>query len=352
MEFFKNIKWAPKKILKEVGIVVAIVMVFLFVYALLNQISGFRISGGGVGMLSPTMPSSDMFTRGVSSRMGLGMADEESFATKSFGGYNTPPSSPTPFPGGVVGDTAENFEVTEYRASIETREKVAVCGEVFKLKKLTYVIFENASDQDRACDYTFKVRNANVPEILAVIKALNPKDITESTYTIKRQLDEIDSEATILKRKLASVNKTLGDAIRAYDEVNASAIRAQNVDVLAKIIENKMAVIERLTQQQIGISAQLERLSRAKVDNLDRMGYTYFYVNVYENKFVDGKAIKDSWKNAVRSLVHDVNRTVQGMTVSLLSFFFIILQYVLYFLVVLVVVKYLWKFTKKIWQKQ
>jgi uncharacterized protein involved in tolerance to divalent cations len=256
-----------------------------------------------------------------------------------------------PFLGGVAGDTAENFEVTEYHASIETRKKVATCAEVFNLKKLSYVIFENANDQDRSCNYTFKVRNQNVPEILAVIKALNPRDITESIYTIKRQLDEIDSEATILKRKLALMNKTLGDAIKAYDEVNTLAIRAQNVDVLAKIIDNKMALIERLTRQQIDISAQLEHLSRAKVDKTDRMDFTYFYVNVYENKFADWKGMRDSWKNAVKNLVRDINNTAQGVTISLVSFLLVVVRHVLYFLVVLVIVKYLWKFTKHIWQR-
>ncbi|MEK7538974.1 MAG: hypothetical protein AAB552_03990 [Patescibacteria group bacterium] len=346
MEFLKNIVWTPKNIMKAVGAVVAVLIVFPFVYTLLNSLtSTLGLSGGrsGGGMLAPQSMGGapSMFT-------------EDAFYNSKSSVSSERASGMVPIPtlpGGVVGDTAENFEVTEYRASIETREKVAVCGEVFKLKKLTYVIFENANDSDRGCNYTFKVRNANVAEILAVVKNLKPKDLTESTYTIKRQLDEIDSEATILKRKLASVNKTLGDAIKAYDEVNALAIRAQNVDVLAKIINNKMELIERLTRQQIDISAQLERLSRAKVDNLDRVDYTYFYVNVYENKFVDGKAIKDSWKNAIRNLVDDINDTTQGMTISLISFLFAILQYVLYFLVLLIIGKYLWKFTKSIWQK-
>lgn len=349
MEFLKNIVWTPKNIMKAVGLGFALLIVGSFLYVVLRTIVGTSGFGGGIGSQSVGMSGYAARSFGAPPTLGMPMAD--SYDAKYSAEQGIPGMPPVPTPGGVVGDTAENFEVTEYRASIETREKVAVCAEVFKLKKLTYVIFENANDTDRGCNYTFKVRNANVAEILATVKALNPKDLIENTYTIKRQLDEIDSEATILKRKLASVNKTLNDAIKAYDEVNASAIRAQNVDVLAKIINNKMELIERLTRQQIDISAQLERLSRAKVDNLDRVDYTYFYVNVYENKFVDGKAIKDSWKSAVKNLVNDINRTTQGMTISLISFLFAILRYVIYFLVLLIVGKYLWKFTKHIWQR-
>jgi len=155
----------------------------------------------------------------------------------------------------------------------------------------------------------------------------------------------------ILKKKIASIEKTLADAVSAYDQVTRLATQTQNVDSLAKIIDSKIGIIERLTQERININAQLERLSRAKAEQLDRLDYTYFNVSVVENKFIDGQNLKDSWKAAIKNFVRDVNNVFQDITVNLVTLLFLILQYVIYFFIVLMVVKYGWRSVKYIWKK-
>jgi hypothetical protein len=95
----------------------------------------------------------------------------------------------------------------------------------------------------------------------------------------------------------------------------------------------------------------LEQLGRAKSEQLDRLEYTYFNVYILENKFIDGQNLKDSWKVAVKSFVRDINEIVQNVTINLVSLLFLILQYILYFFIILVVAKYGWQLTKHIWQK-
>ena len=191
----------------------------------------------------------------------------------------------------------------------------------------------------------------NVPEVLAFIKDFDPKDISETTYTIKRQIDDYTSEEEILKSKLASIDDTLRGALRAYDEVTALATRTNDAGSLAKIIDSKIGVIERLSQERINAATQLDRLARAKADQLDRLLYTYFHVNIYENKFVDGEAIADSWKAAIRDFVRTLNQTMQDVTVNLLGALFIFAQYVLYFFILLFAAKYGWRAAKDIWKK-
>ena len=183
------------------------------------------------------------------------------------------------------------------------------------------------------------------------LKALDPKDLSENTYTIKSQIDDFTSETEILEKKLASIDATLKSALNSYDDISAVATRNQDAASLAKIIDSKFAIIERLTLERLNISAQLERYSRTKAEQLDKLEYTYFHVNVYENKFVDGENLKDSWKASIRNFVHTVNQALQDATLNVIAFLFVIIPYIIYFFILLFIVKYIWRGARYIWNK-
>jgi chromosome segregation ATPase len=258
---------------------------------------------------------------------------------------------PSPEPIGTVGIDAEEYEVTDYYASIETGNVEKTCGEVKALKERKEVVFENANEHDHGCSYTFKVENGTVAEVLDAIKELDPKDLSENVSTIKPVLDDYTSAEDILKKKLASVTETLENALKSYDEISAVATRTQNAEALARIIDSKVSLIERLSQEHLNINAQLEQLSRSKAQQLDRLDFTYFTVNVYENKLVDGEEIADSWKNAVRDAVRNANAVLQTLTVGLLVLLLGIAQYALYALLAIVVLKYVVKAGKWLWKR-
>lgn len=258
---------------------------------------------------------------------------------------------PEPMPQSTVGDDAEDYEVKQYSATIETRHLDDTCGSVAALKARTDVAFENAHTSDHSCSFTFKVKIASVEAVLATIKALDPKDLSEQAYTIKAQIEDFTSETEVLEKKRASIDETLASALSAYNDVTRLATQSQNADALAKIINSKIAIIERLTQERININERLDRLARAKAKQLDQLEYTYFYVSVYERKFFDGEGIFDSWKDAVQNFVYDLNRVVQGATLQFLLLLALIVQWALYALVALFVVKYGWKAGKHIWYR-
>lgn len=256
---------------------------------------------------------------------------------------------PQPYPGGTIGDEAEEFEVMQYDVSITSSGAEDDCAAIGDLKAKAYVIFESANTHERGCSFTFKVAKANVEEIVALLEAFDPDDLSEQVYTIARQIKDYTSEEDILKAKLETVTATLTSATDAYDDITALAIRTNDADALARVIESKLQIIERLTQERINVSAQLDRLSRAKALELDRLEYTYFTVHVYESKIVNGEAIAEAWRNAAIAAVHDVNRILTEVTLGLVALVFFIAQWVLYGAIILVIARYAWRIARRFW---
>jgi hypothetical protein len=347
MEFFKNLDKKHIKALKIAGLVV-LGIIALAVISGAFEAPRIRIYRGGVGMGLPSVAPAMDYGYG-------GGVKEEGFFTQKVGGdvmFSTRNAMPYPqYGGSPSGDMAEAFEVTDYNATIESSDSEETCAKVLALKSKSYVIFENSNSYDRGCNHTFKVKKANVDEILAAIKALDPKDISENTRTIKAQVDDYTNEIEILKKKLDTIDATLRSAISAYDGITAVATRNQDAASLATIISSKLSIIERLTQEKIDVSMQLDRYARAKAQEVDKLEYTYFNVAVYENKYVDGRGIGESWKAAVRQFVYDVNRIIQDLTIGIIGFVLVLAQILLYVFIVVFVAKFAWKGVKGIWNK-
>ena len=334
------------KALKTAGIALLAIVLLSIVIGIGQTFLGRRMGGYSMGgMVAPSAPVYDS-------------TEYYGEATKGYAidGASAPSLSyrnilPIPSPSGTTGNTAEEFEVTDYTAHIETRHLDETCGAIAGLKAQSYVIFENANTYDRGCSYTFKVERAHVEEIVSKIEALDPKTLSENTYTIKRQIDDFTSQEEIWKNKLTSIDQTLRNAGAAYDELTRLATRVQDVETLAKVIDSKIQVVERLTLERIAVSEQLDRLSRAKADQLDRLEYTYFNVSVSENRYVDGEQLADSWNAAIREFVQTLNEILQNSTINLALFLVFLAQVALYAVVLLLIAKYGWTWVKKIWQR-
>lgn len=256
-----------------------------------------------------------------------------------------------PQPDIVEGDDAEDFEVTEYTARIESNNAESDCTAITSWKPLEYVIFESASSYDGGCNYRLKVRKENAEEVLNKLREFDPEDISENTYTIKNIVDNYNNQTDILEAKKVSIEATLKEAIEAYDEITEYAKNAQSAESLATIIDGKVRMIEKLTQERINIDSQLQRYEQSRVQQLDRLNYVYFNINVFENKIFDGEDLIDSWKSSAKQFVRDMNSIAQDVTINLLLAVFIILQYALYGLIAVYVAKYGWKMAKYIWNK-
>ncbi len=364
MHFFKNFQPTPMKIF-QLGLVLIAALLALSIAAQL-------FAPSLTGMMPPglSMP-------GTAPTMGYGGGSDGSYAVAPDYGYNgdydmmakeesmaygsaqlstrnaatAMPSSIAPMPPMTTpGDEAEKFEVTDYNASFETRSHERVCDAFIELKAKEYVIFENSNSYDRGCSFTFKVERTRVDEVLTWLKGLDPKYLNENTYTIKRQIDDFTSEEDILKKKLVEIDDTLKDATSAYADVTRIATQSNDASSLAQIIQGRIQIIQQLTQERLNVSAQLDRLARAKTDSLDRIDYTYFRVDVTENPYIDTDSLKESWKQSIRDVVHVINGAVQGVTINLIAILALVLQYALYALGLLLLAKIGWNIAVRIWK--
>jgi hypothetical protein len=343
MEFFKSLDPRQQKLIKYGAITVAALVLLAIISGTGSGpvIKPFGVRSGTM-MVAPSAGGNVIFDYAVESQGGSskGMM----LSTRNM--MPVPPQY-----GGTTGDDAEAFEVTDYSATIESRDAAKTCAAVADLKVKSYVIFENSNSYDRGCSHTFKVKRENVPEVLAAIKDLEPRDLSENVQTIKQQITDYTSQIDILQKKLAAIDQTLKTALAAYDEITAIATRSQDAGSLAKIIDSKVGIIERLTQERININSQLEYLARSRGNEIDRIDYTYFRVSVFENRYFDGKSISDSWKEALRQFVYNVNRIIQGITLGLIGFILILAQYIVYIFILLLLAKYGWRFVRGFWNK-
>ncbi|MEX0933539.1 MAG: OadG family protein, partial [Candidatus Paceibacterota bacterium] len=303
MDIVKMLKENKFRLLKIIGFVFLSLIVLSFVITLFSATFGnvFRQSGGG---FAPNL-SLD------SNKGGYDYAEniETGYTTSSEVRPSQRNTSPTtPGGDGSVGGDAEDYEVTNYRVQIQTRNIENTCGVIFQLKGLDYVVFEHAEESNDYCNYSFKVERERASEILRVIEDLNPRNLSENTRTIKKQVEDFTSEREILEAKQQSINETLESALLAYSEITTLATNIGDAETLAGIINSRIQVIERLTQERINTSAELDRLSRAQAEALDGLDYTHFSVTVVERRFINLEEMGDSWQRAIEQFFLTVNK--------------------------------------------
>ncbi len=344
MEILDKYNIKPMAILKIAGITLAALIFLTFAFNLISSTFNRNFKN---------VKSESIFS-------GMNYENDMSFAgsDKSFqamdsislSSRNVSPSS-APINNNINTGNSEAFEVTQYNGSIETNNLDETCQAISSLKPKNYVIFENANENDNSCNYTFKVEKEYQDEVVDLVESLNPKKLVENTHTIKKLVDDFTSEIEILNRKKASIESTLEDAINSYDEISKVATQARDAESLSRIIDSKIKIIEKLSQERINVSTQLDRIGKAKAEQLDRFEYTYFYLNIYKNKFIDSEILKDSWKNEIKTFIREINNIAQDSSVGLITLIFFIIQYALYLLVIIITAKLGWKITKYIWKR-
>ena len=335
MSFFKNFDWSLKSIAKLVGLVLLGVVVLTIVIALISF--SFRT------IFQATSFEKPYYDYGRGGAM-VEMAAEPMMLKSGIG------IPPMPEPGFSTGDDAEEYEVKTYSATIKTRRLEKTCKVVADLKVREDVIFENANQNDDSCYFSFKVKKESAEEILAVIEKLKPEDLNENIRTIKGTIEFYDKQLDILEKKLESVEDTLDKAQKSYDEVATLATRKQDVESLAMIIDNKLKLIEKLTNERMNIKQQIDRYNQNKAEQLERLNYSFFNINIYKDLIFDWKDIKESWKYELKAFVRNFNEVIQGISVNLVTYMIRFVQVAIYFFISVFLLKFAWVATKRIWK--
>jgi hypothetical protein len=344
-------RWRALPFLYKAGLLIVVFFVALVVLTVFKtSFYGMRgVSMGDVmmdgGFSAPTYPAYEMgIAQNKVSSSRIAMDYDESYY-------------PTPYPdsGGTGTYEESEYETRNYSAHIRTHAYDEACAAVESWKPLPYIIFEHANRGDIYCSYRFKAERDSVSTVLAELTKLEPRDITEQTEIVKKQLLEYTSTLDVLQKREALLAKTLDDVSSAYDELVALSKDAQDVETLAKVIDGKLAYIERLSQQRLQVASEIDAIARQKAELSDRVEYVYFDVSIEKLEYVNGDELKDSWTYAVRTFVSDLNQTLQDITFGMLALVLWLVQFLLQgallFVVVLVVAKYGWRATRHFWQK-
>lgn len=338
---FKNFDWSFKSIAKIIGLALAGILVIVILFSLISL--GFKTIGG-IGM-------NNVYYDDFSSKGGYGMTESAMDMSSVPRSLNQkiimPPEPETDY---TSGDTSEDFEIREHNATIRTYQLNDTCSQIASLKKIDYVIFENANEDKKSCYYSFKVKRENESEILGIVKALNPENFNTNIQTIKKIIDDYDTELDILTKKLKSIEDTLEQAQKAYDELQQLATEAKDIESLAKIIDNKLNLIDRLSQQRIDTRLEIDRYNKAKGEQLDRLQYVYFDVNIYEDLIIDFEQIKQIWKNEIQNFFRNINEMLQNISINLVEYILRFVIVTIYFLISLGLIKMVWIVTKRIWK--
>lgn len=347
MEFLKKLNLQNASVPKMMGVCALGLVAVAIVLASLNT-ARQRVSGNfGKGSFT------ESFTGGFAS-------DEASYnfgapapSARSYLPSPLPPSSPPfiypPDETTSTGRDAEQYEITSYTATVKSANSKRTCASIEALKPKEYIIFESANNYDEGCSYQFKVPKENTDEILEFIRTLDPKTLSRNTHTIKKIIEYHTTEVQILEKKLAAVEEILNQALEEYNEIGAVAKSEGDAESLTKIIDSKVQLIERLTNERMNVLNQVTALNRTYAENLDRLEYTVFSVSVFEEKLIDFEEIGDQWTAKVQSFFLQLNKNIQNMTLSLVGFLFEILVYILYAALLLFVGKYGWRIGKQFW---
>lgn len=345
MKFLKNFDWSAKSIAKVIGVI------FLGLFGLAVAVALVSFSFRTV--FNPSTLPQFADGKGMSGGgFAVSAVSEESYYAEDMAMTNSRLSimPPSPSPDFSTGDDAESYEVTTYSGSIETRKLDKTCDTIASLKSKDYVIFEDSNKNDDYCYYRFKVVKDKAEEIVKIIEDLDPETLNVNVQSIKARVEGVEDELDILKKKLASIEETLEDAQNAYDEISELATRQQDAETLAKIIDSKLNLIERLSNQRLQIRAQIDRYNEIKSSQLDRLNYTFFDINVYKNLLLDWDQIKDSWKFETQRLVRDVNEVIQSISLRLVSNLLRLAMGILYLFIAVFLLKFVWIGVKKIWK--
>jgi len=335
MSIFKNFDWSAKSIAKVVG-VIFIGIVGLSVAISLVGFSFRTIAGIGGSKYDQDRYGYDAMEESAFN----GMPKMMSSKSMSMPDYNAGYSN---------GTDAEDYEVKHYSGTINTRKLDKTCGVIADLKILEYVIFEDSNKNDDSCYYRFKVKNEKTEEIVSIIESLNPETLNANVQSIKANVEGIDDELSILKKKLKSIEETLNNAENAYDEISKLATRKQDAETLAKVIDSKLNLIERLSNQKLQVSEQIDRYSERRGDQLDQLDYSFFNINVYKDLIFDWKQIKDNWKYETKELVRNINEVLQEITLNLVTYLARFAQAILYLFISIFLIKFAWIGIKRIW---
>jgi prefoldin subunit 5 len=257
---------------------------------------------------------------------------------------------PAPTPGGYSSEL-ESYETTQYSVSARTREMDELCDTVSGLKADPSIHFKYLNESLNNCRATFYVEENRVAGVLSALESFKNVEITRNTESVTRHREMIQSQTSILTQQLASVERSLIAAEIQFDEIAEFAREAKDAATLSEAIRYKLQNIDNLTNRKINLTSQLDNLYQQAADLEERMNIVEFYVNVYRSYPIDNDDQSRKWEAAWDELSDQFTDTLIGLSAFFGIFLLWAVRIAVYLLVVIVIIRGLWKFIKLLWSR-
>jgi len=366
-KFLKEFDWSWQSILKVAGTLILGAVVLALVIGMVGGALKSILGGVGYGYRDEVSSGGmNVLQRAIGEVTGIGGGSSHGvMPTKAnsvsadyavgYGaedGYWMEESMPPIYPAPQGGVDAEKYEVQEYTAYYEKGNSEEICDTVEGLKPLSHVVFDssNRSETGDSCWYSFRVERERADEVIAILKELDPREWNDNSYTIENSVSGTEFELALLNDRLDALTETINQTEEAYSDLVQIATNRGDVESLTQIIDNRINTLNRLNEQKRNTLEQIERYGRTGVQQEDQISYAHFSVSVQERKIVDWRNIGDSWINALRDLARDINNTLQGLVLGLISFVLAVVKALVYLGVLLVIVKIAWIGARRIWK--
>ena len=335
-----------KKVLKYVAIGAAGLLALLVLFAIWVAIqfagSGLGFSSGGSSLsVSPSGPAVGRAVPGTS-------MEESAYDSVSSDSISMPVPPPTPGPDYVAG--LEDYEVTDYRVTARTEQFDEACRVLTELKADDTIDFRSLSESLNRCGARFFVDREDEERVRMQLSGIDSAVVTRTTDSVTRRRSELKNQTQILEEQLASVERTLLEAERQYDEIAELARQSSDASALTQAISNKLNMTNTLNARRIQLTERIRQLRQQSADLEERIGKAAFSVTINRSYPIDPDGDSRRWEEAWEFLKEQYTSVLIGFTAYLGVFLLRALQFAFYGLILIVLARLLWKFIRYVWR--
>lgn len=328
-------------------ILIAIFIIFAVIVGSLNDArTGGSYSNQTVGMNAPTVSMGSM----AQTDRAPEMYESEDYYSASMPDTPYPLPNPSPTPIENYTSNLERYETTQYNVKARTKQFDELCNAVKQLKADNEINFKQITESLNNCQANFFVSKNKTEAVLATLNSYSGVEINLNTESVTRYRSQLQSQTNILQQQLSSIERSLNAAETQFSEIAELAKNQKDVATLSQTIREKINMVEMLTQQKINLTNQLDNIYRQSAELEERIDVVEFYVNVNRSYPIFLNKDSKKWETAKENLKDTFTDTMIGLTTTFVTFLLWILRLSIYLLVVLIVVRGVWKFINVIWK--
>lgn len=277
----------------------------------------------------------------------MGMSVSDSMGKQAESSYYYPPQ---PSSDGYTSEL-ESYETTAYNVTARTKDFDTICDEVSNLKGDSQIHFRTITSNLNNCYASFFVETEKVDEVLATLTKYRGVEISRDTESVTRHKQKLESQTTILQQQLARIESSLTAAETQLTRLNQLFNSSDEVTRLSSEVTKSLQYIDQLTRQKINLISQLDNLYQQSTDLAERMDVVQFDVNITRVTPIVVDKYERQWDRAWEELKDQFTDTLIGVTAFFGIILLLVIQYTLYLLVLILILRGVWKFIQFIWKK-